>query len=69
MPEDLRMNADELKKRMESGEKFTIIDVRNPKAWGEATDLAAGASRVSLDDIDRLVPQIPRDKAIIAYCT
>jgi rhodanese-related sulfurtransferase len=69
MPEDLRMNADELKKRMESGEEFTIIDVRNPNAWAEATDMAVGANRVSLDEIDKLLPQLPRDQAIVAYCT
>ena len=69
MPQDLRMNADELKKRMDAGEEFTMIDVRNPDAWAEATDMAVGAHRVSLDDFDKLLPQIPRDKVIVTYCT
>ena len=69
MPEDLRMNADELRKRMEAGEQFTIMDVRNPNAWAEATDMAAGAHRVSLDDIDNVLPRITRDRQIVAYCT
>jgi rhodanese-related sulfurtransferase len=69
MPEDLRINADELRKRMQSGEEFTILDVRNPNAWAEATDMAAGANRVSLDDLQKILPQIPREQPIVAYCT
>jgi len=67
--EDLRIDVDQLRKRMEEGEEFTILDVRNPNAWAEATDMAAGAIRVSLDDLDRALPRLPRQKPIIAYCT
>jgi rhodanese-related sulfurtransferase len=54
---------------MEAGEDFTIIDVRNPNAWAEATDMASGAIRIALDDADKAIPQIPRDRPIVAYCT
>jgi len=54
---------------MEGGEEFTIIDVRNPHAWAEATDMAAGAIRVSLDNLDHVLPRLPRQKPIVAYCT
>ena len=69
MPEDLRISAEELRKRMEAGEEFTIIDVRNPHAWAEATDMAAGAIRVTLDDADQAIGRIPRNKPIVTYCT
>ena len=69
MPEDLRIDVDQLRKRMEGGEEFTIIDVRNPHAWAEATDMAAGAIRVSLDNLDQVLPRLPRQKPIVAYCT
>jgi len=69
MPEDLRINADELGKRMQAGEGFLLIDVRNANAWAEATDMAAGAIRVPLDKLDQALPRLPRAKAIAAYCT
>ena len=69
MSEDLRIDVDQLRRRMEKGEEFTIVDVRNPNAWAEATDMAAGAIRVSLNNLDRVVPGIPRDKPIVGYCT
>lgn len=69
MADDLRISADELRRRMEAGEQFTIIDVRNPHAWAEATDMAAGAIRVALDDADNAIGRIPRSKPIVIYCT
>ncbi len=69
MSDDLRISADELKRRMEAGEDFTIFDVRNPHAWAEARDKAAGAIRVSMDDADEVLPRLPRAKPIVAYCT
>jgi rhodanese-related sulfurtransferase len=69
MPDDLRISADELRRRMEAGEEFTIVDVRNPHAWAEATDMAAGAIRVALDDADEAIGRIPRNKPIVTYCT
>jgi len=69
MADDVRISADELRRRMEAGEEFTIIDVRNPRAWAEATDMAAGAIRVALDDADEAIARIPRSKPIVTYCT
>ncbi len=69
MPDDLRISADELRRRMEAGEEFTVIDVRNPNAWAEATDMAAGAVRVALDDAEEAFVQIPRGRPVVAYCT
>ena len=69
MAGDLRISAGELRRRMEAGEEFTILDVRNPRAWAEATDMAAGAIRVALDDADEAIGRIPRNKPIVTYCT
>ena len=32
-----RITVEELKLRMDAGEDFTVIDVRNPNAWAELT--------------------------------
>ena len=34
MPNAPRITVDELKRRMEAGEDFTVIDTRNPKECG-----------------------------------
>jgi rhodanese-related sulfurtransferase len=64
-----RITVEELKRRMEAGEDFTIIDVRNPQAWAEAKTKIPGAIRVPIDDLEQNLPNIPKDKPVVAYCT
>jgi len=66
---ELRITADQLKRRMSAGEEFSVLDVRNPQAWGEATDKARGAVRVDLHAGDQALPNLPKNKPIVAYCT
>ncbi len=49
MPEAPRISAEELKRRIDSGEDFTIIDVRNPAAWAQSDTMMPGAIRTPLD--------------------
>ena len=46
-----RITIDELKRRMESGEDFTIIDVRKPEAWADSDTMIPESIRVPLDDL------------------
>jgi rhodanese-related sulfurtransferase len=69
MPETPRITADDLKRRMQSGEDFTVLDVRNPKAWAESGTMARNAIRVSLEDFEQFLPRIPKSKPIVTYCT
>lgn len=69
MPDELRISAAELKRRMAAGEEFTIVDTRNPHAWNESRDKAAGAIRVPVNEADVRVPGLPREKPVVAYCT
>jgi rhodanese-related sulfurtransferase len=69
MPEAPRITADELKKRMEAGEDFTLIDVRNPTAWAESDIMLPEAIRVPLDQLEENLPRIPKSKPVVAYCT
>jgi rhodanese-related sulfurtransferase len=64
-----RITAEELKRRMNAGENFTIIDVRNPKAWAEADTVLPGAIRVEMDQLDQYLRKIPKTKPVVAYCT
>ena len=64
-----RITVEELKKRMEAGEDFTVIDVRNPQAWAESDTQIPEAIRVPLDQLDENLPRIPKGKPVVAYCT
>lgn len=64
-----RITVDELRERMNRGEQFTILDNRNPTAWSEAETKLPGALRVPGDELEKHLGKIPRDRAIITYCT
>jgi len=69
MPDNLRITVDELRKRMEDGEDFTIIDTRNPQAWSQSDERLPDAIRVPLGTLDENLSEIPKNKPIVAYCT
>jgi predicted sulfurtransferase len=69
MAEGPKITTQELKRRMQAGEDFTVLDVRNPTAWTESDVKARGAIRVPLDSFEQLLPRIPKSKPIVTYCT
>ena len=69
MADALRITVDELKQRMEAGEDFTPIDVRNPQAWAESDTMLPKAIRVTPDKLEESLPRIPKNKPVVAYCT
>ena len=64
-----RITVEELKRRMDAGEDFTIIDVRNPQAWAEADTKIPEAIRIPVDDLEKNLSRIPNDRPVVAYCT
>jgi rhodanese-related sulfurtransferase len=69
MAGSLRITVDELRKRMEAGEDFVLVDTRNPQAWAGSDVKLPEAIRIPLDSLDENLSKIPKDKAIVAYCT
>lgn len=69
MLDSRRITPNELKRRMDAGEQFTFVDVRNPHAWAESDVLMPGAIRIPTDKLDQHLSQIPKDKPVVAYCT
>lgn len=69
MAEAPRITVAELKKRMEAGEDFTVIDVRKPEAWAESDTQIPEAIRVPLDKIELNLFRIPKSRPVVAYCT
>jgi len=66
MPPEITVQ--ELKKRMDAGEDFTVIDVRNPQAWTETDTVIPEAIRLSLDALEENLPRIPKNRPAVAYC-
>jgi len=64
-----RITVDELKRRMETGEDFTLIDVRNPQAWAESDTMLPVAIRVPPDKLEENLSRIPKNRPVVAYCT
>jgi adenylyltransferase/sulfurtransferase len=64
-----RVTAEEVKTRLDRGEPLVFLDVRNPKAWAEVDRKLPGAIRIPLDELPARISEIPKDRAIITYCT
>ena len=69
MPDNLRITVDEVRKRMEAGEDFVLIDTRNAQAWSQSDVKLPEAIRLPLDNLDENLSKIPKDKLVVAYCT
>ena len=69
MPDDLRISAEDLRKRMEAGEDFVVIDTRNPQAWAQSDVKLPEAIRVQTDKLEEQLAKIPKNKSIATYCT
>lgn len=69
MPDDLRITVNELKKRIDAGEDFTLIDARNPTAWAESDTMLPDAIRIPLDKLEENLSRIPKARPVVAYCT
>lgn len=64
-----RISVEEIKQRMAAGEAFVFIDARAPAAWKEATAKIPGSVRIPPGQLEKHLGDIPRDKAIVIYCT
>lgn len=69
MPEAPRITAQELRRRLDAGEDFTIIDVRNRRAWGQSDSMIPEAIRIPLDEFEPHLLLIAKNKPVVAYCT
>lgn len=69
MASDLRISIDDLKKRMAAGEDTIFIDTRNPQAWGQSDVTIPDAIRLTLDNFEKHLDELPKNKPIVTYCT
>jgi rhodanese-related sulfurtransferase len=64
-----RLDVAEVNALIERGEPLAFIDSRNPIAWGSSKVKLPGALRIPIDEVERHLPTLPRDRRLIVYCT
>jgi rhodanese-related sulfurtransferase len=67
--EPARITVQGLKARLDRSEKIFIIDTRSPDSWYESGVKIPGAVRIHFADLERKLGEVPRDRAIVTYCT
>lgn len=64
-----RITVDEVRERLARGEPLAIIDARSAESWGKAGTQIPGSIRVPSDDVAGHAANVPRGRAVVAYCT
>ncbi len=64
-----RLEPDELKRQLDSGEKVFIVDLRHPLELIPDPFTLPGALHLSPDALTLRVHEIPRDRDVVLYCT
>jgi membrane protein DedA with SNARE-associated domain len=64
-----RISVADLKRMMDAGEAPAIVDVRNRSAHLHDPRRIPGALRVTFDEIDEKLAELPRDREVVLYCT
>jgi rhodanese-related sulfurtransferase len=67
--QQLHISVDELRHRIQHGQKFTILDLRHPLEILTAPQTIPGAVTIAPNEIDRRVIDISRNANIVLYCT
>jgi hypothetical protein len=62
----LRISAADAKRRLESGEPATILDMRNSQAWASSPQKITGAVRVDPAHF-QIDPSWPKDRFTLVY--
>jgi len=64
-----RITPEELRERMDSGEQFIIVDIRQNLRFDPKSGFIPGAIRIPPGDIDQHLPRLAKDRWIVMYCT
>src|SRR2546425_8020702 len=67
--EPTKLTTAEVKGRMDRGERFAFVDVRNQKEWSESGGKLPGAIRMAASEIEQHLREVPQGRTIVAYCS
>lgn len=64
-----RLTVADVNDLIDRGQPIAFIDSRNPIAWGSSKVILPGALRIPIDEVERHLATLPRDRRLIVYCT
>jgi membrane protein DedA with SNARE-associated domain len=64
-----RITAVELKRKIDAGEKFAVIDLRHSMDFEADPNTIPGAFYLPSEELDQRYQEIPPDRELILYCT
>ena len=64
-----RITVDELKAKIAKNEPVTIIDDRSEGSYESSETQIKGSIRITVDEIQSRLKEIPRDHEVVTYCT
>ena len=68
MAEELRIGPGEAKRMVDAGEAI-VLDVVASGVWEALEEAVPGAVRIPPEQVGARFGELPREKAIVAYCT
>lgn len=68
MAEGLRISAADAKARVDAGDAL-VLDVVSSAAWDELDVAVPGALRIAPDEVESRYDALPKERAVVAYCT
>lgn len=64
-----RITVDDLKKKLDEGEKLTIFDLRHSPDFEADPETIPGALRIDASELQENSGTLPHDREVILYCT
>ena len=64
-----RLTVADVNDLIDRGQPIAFIDSRNPIAWGSSKVRLPGALRIPIDEVERHLATLPRDRRLVVYCT
>ncbi len=62
------IDVSELKRRLDAGEAYQLVDVREDYEWEICNLLEAGALHIPLDELPDRLGELDRDRPLILHC-
>ena len=68
MDDQLRISPTDARRMLDAGQAI-VLDVVAPGVWEALEDALPGAVRIPPEQVGARFGELPRDRAIVAYCT
>jgi rhodanese-related sulfurtransferase len=65
----MRVSVDEVKSWMDQERAPVFVDARSPEAFAKGTESIPNSIRIPPDEAESRVADVPRGRAVVAYCT